>query len=64
MPKLNQPAAGWRDAVRRIEDLGFSSVSISDHFTQGWMMEPVVAMAVATQVTERLRVLSLVLGND
>ena len=33
MPRLDQPAGRWRDAVRRIEDLGFATVSISDHFT-------------------------------
>jgi probable F420-dependent oxidoreductase len=64
MPRLNQPAGRWRDAVRRIEDLGFASVSISDHFTRGWVMEPVVAMTAAAAATERLRVLSLVLAND
>jgi probable F420-dependent oxidoreductase len=64
MPKLNQPASAWRDSVRRIEDLGFSTVAISDHFTQGWVIEPTIAMTVAAEVTERLRVLSLVLGND
>ena len=64
MPRLDQPAGRWRDAVRRIEDLGYATVSISDHFTQGWMMEPVVAMTVAAEATERLRVLSLVLSND
>jgi probable F420-dependent oxidoreductase len=64
MPRLDQPPARWRDAVRRIEDLGFATVSISDHFTQGWVMEPVVAMTAAAEATERLRVLSLVLGND
>lgn len=64
MPKLNQPVAAWRDSVRRIEDLGFSTVAISDHFTQGWVIEPTIAMTVAAEVTERLRVLSLVFGND
>ena len=64
MPRLDQPAGRWRDAVRRIEDLGFATVSISDHFTRGWVMEPVVAMTAAAAATERLRVLSLVLGND
>jgi probable F420-dependent oxidoreductase len=64
MPRLDQPARSWRDAVRRIEDLGFATVSISDHFTQGWVMEPTVAMTAAAEATERLRVLSLVLGND
>jgi probable F420-dependent oxidoreductase len=64
MPRLDQPPARWRDAVRRIEDLGFAAVSISDHFTRGWVMEPIVAMTAAAEATERLRVLSLVLGND
>jgi probable F420-dependent oxidoreductase len=64
MPRLDQPAGRWRDAVRRIEELGYATVSISDHFTQGWVMEPVVAMTAAAEATGRLRVLSLVLGND
>jgi probable F420-dependent oxidoreductase len=64
MPRLDQAAARWRDEVRRIEDLGFSSISVSDHFTQGWVMEPIVAMTAAAEVTQRLRVLSLVFGND
>jgi probable F420-dependent oxidoreductase len=64
MPRLDKPARRWRDAVRRIEDLGYATVSISDHFTRGWVMEPVVAMTAAAEATDRLRVLSLVLGND
>jgi probable F420-dependent oxidoreductase len=64
MPRLDQPVGRWRDAVRRIEELGYATVSISDHFTQGWVMDPLVAMTVAAEVTERLRVLSLVLAND
>jgi probable F420-dependent oxidoreductase len=64
MPRLDQPAGAWRDAVRRIEESGFSTVSVSDHFTKGWVMEPTVAMMAAADVTRRLRILSLVLGND
>ncbi|MBV9328792.1 MAG: TIGR03621 family F420-dependent LLM class oxidoreductase [Chloroflexi bacterium] len=64
VPPLNQPVARWRDALQRIEDLGFSSVSISDHFTRGWVMEPTVAMLAAAEATRHLRVLSLVLAND
>jgi probable F420-dependent oxidoreductase len=64
MPKLDQSVDRWRDALRRIEDLGFSTVSVSDHFTQGWVMEPTIAMALAAEATSSLRVLSLVLGND
>ena len=53
----------WRDRVRRIEDLGFDTVAISDHLTGGWSMDPVVAMTVAAEATTRLRVASVVLAN-
>jgi probable F420-dependent oxidoreductase len=64
MPRLAGPASAWRAQLRRIEDLGFSTVTISDHLTRGWTMEPVVAMTAALAETTRLRVLSLVLAND
>jgi probable F420-dependent oxidoreductase len=64
MPRLDQPVARWRDAVRRIEDAGFSSVSVSEHLTRGWTMEPLAAMSAAADATTTLRVLSLVLSND
>jgi probable F420-dependent oxidoreductase len=54
----------WRDKLRRIEDLGFSSVSISDHLTGGWQMDPIVTMTVAAEATTRLRVLAMVFCND
>jgi probable F420-dependent oxidoreductase len=64
MPRLTQPVSAWRAELRRIEDLGYWSVAISDHFTRGWVMEPVVAMTAAAEATSTLRVLPLVLGND
>ncbi len=64
MPKLGPSVAAWRAELRRIEDLGFSAVAISDHFTRGWMLEPLVAMTAAAEATSTLRVQSLVLGND
>jgi probable F420-dependent oxidoreductase len=64
MPPLREPIATWRDRLRRIEDLGFSTVSISDHLTGGWQMDPIVAMTVAAEATSRLRVLSMVFCND
>ncbi|MGW0431094.1 TIGR03621 family F420-dependent LLM class oxidoreductase [Micromonospora sp. NPDC003197] len=63
-PALDRPVAQWRDEIRRIEDLGFSSVSVSDHLTGGWSMDPLVAMTVAAEATTRLRVLGLVFCND
>ncbi len=64
MPILDERLDTWRDRVRRIEDLGFSSVAISDHITGGWSMDPLVAMTVAAEATTRLRVVSMVLAND
>ncbi|MFB6394509.1 LLM class flavin-dependent oxidoreductase, partial [Polymorphospora sp. 2-325] len=64
MPGLNRPVSRWRDEIRRIEDLGFSSVSVSDHFTGGWAMDPLVAMTVAAEATTHLRVLGMVFCND
>jgi probable F420-dependent oxidoreductase len=64
VPRLTGSAAAWRADLRRIEDLGYSTVTISDHFTRGWVMEPVVAMTAAAEATSTLRVQSLVLGND
>ncbi|MFI6761397.1 TIGR03621 family F420-dependent LLM class oxidoreductase [Micromonospora sp. NPDC050417] len=64
MPPLNPSVPRWRDEIRRIEQLGFSSVSVSDHFTGGWAMDPLVAMTVAAEATTRLRVLGMVFCND
>jgi probable F420-dependent oxidoreductase len=64
MPRFEGSPRRWREAIRRIEALGFDAVSISDHLTGGWVMEPTAAMVAAMEATERLRVLSLVLAND
>jgi probable F420-dependent oxidoreductase len=52
----------WRSLVRRIEELGYSSVLLPDHFDD--QLAPMVALAVAAEATTRLRVGTLVLGND
>ena len=64
MPRLTEPISKWHDAVRRIEDLGFATVSVSEHLTHGWTMEPLTVMTAAAMATTKLRVLSLVLSND
>ena len=64
MPRLTQPIERWRGALRRIEDLGFSTVCVSEHLTHGWTMEPLTVMTAAADATTTLRVLSLVLSND
>ena len=63
MPPLAAPPV-WRDQIRRIEDLGFDSVAVSDHLTGGWSMDPLVAMTVAAEATTRLRVSAVVFSND
>src|SRR5207244_6990000 len=64
MPERAQSLSAWRDHIKKVEDLGFSTIHVSDHFTQGSTIEPVVAMCAAASVTDRLRVLCLVFGND
>jgi probable F420-dependent oxidoreductase len=64
MPRLVQPVSAWRAELRRIEELGYWSVAISDHFTRGWVMDPLVAMTAAAEATSTLRILPLVLSND
>lgn len=64
MPQFTVDAAEWRTNVRRIEDLGFHTVAVSDHFTQGWVMDPLVAMTAGAEATSTLRFMTLVLGND
>jgi len=64
MPAIAGDRAAWREKLRRIEDLGFSTAAIADHFTRGWQMEPLTTLAAAALVTSRLRLLTLVLGND
>ncbi len=56
------PADDWRDRVRRIEALGYSSIFWPDHFGTQW--EPVAALAAVAAATERIRVGSLVYDVD
>jgi probable F420-dependent oxidoreductase len=57
-----ESGAAWRSLVRKIENLGFSSVLIPDHFDD--QFAPMVALAAAAECTASLRVGTLVLGND
>ena len=62
-PRLTSVAA-WRDQLRQIEDAGFDTVVVADHFTEGWDVEPMVALTAAAMATSRLRLQTGVLGND
>jgi probable F420-dependent oxidoreductase len=57
-----QDGPSWRAKARMAEELGFSTVFVPDHLTTQW--GPLVAMTVAAEATETLRVGSLVLAND
>jgi probable F420-dependent oxidoreductase len=52
----------WLQKARRIEDLGFSTLFIPDHF--GDQYAPLVALAAAANATSALRLGTLVLDND
>ena len=54
----------WVDQIRRIEDMGFASVIMADHFTDGYDLEPMVALTAAAGATKTLRLQTGVLGND
>jgi probable F420-dependent oxidoreductase len=52
----------WREQARRLEDLGYSTLFIPDHFEDQY--GPLVALTTAAEATSTLRVGSLVLDND
>jgi probable F420-dependent oxidoreductase len=55
-------AAAWADLARRVEDLGYSTLTVPDHFAE--MFSPMPAIVSAAAATTRLRVGTLVLNND
>jgi len=57
-----ESGAAWRATARKIEDLGYSTLFIPDHFED--QFGPLVALTVAAEATSTLRVGSLVFGND
>ena len=48
-------AADWRDRARKMEDLGYSTLFMPDHFV-GTPLAPMVAIAMAAEATTTLRV--------
>jgi len=64
MPRLSKDARTWAADLRRIEDLGFHSVVVSEHYSHGWAMDALTAMNFALANTTRLRAMPLVLNND
>lgn len=64
MPRLTGDGQEWVDDLQRLENMGFDTVCISEHLTNGWQLSALAAMAYAAASTTRLRILSLVLQND
>jgi probable F420-dependent oxidoreductase len=62
--QLSTAASGqeWAAAAREVEDLGFSSLFLPDHF--GDQLAPVPAMMAAADATTDLKVGTLVFDND
>ncbi len=52
----------WRDLARKTEDLGYTTLYLPDHFGDQW--SPTVAMTIAAEVTQNLRVGALVYDVD
>ncbi len=62
--EIQEPFEGrtWADTAREVEDLGYSTLFVPDHFHQGW--GPVAAMTAAALATATLRVAPMVLACD
>ncbi|HMK62408.1 MAG TPA: LLM class flavin-dependent oxidoreductase, partial [Acidimicrobiales bacterium] len=57
-----ESARSWAEVAKKAEDLGFSALLMPDHF--GDQLAPLPALVAAAGATQRLRVGTLVLGND
>lgn len=55
-------AARWRDLARKVEDLGYYRLTVSDHLDD--QLSPVAALMAAADATSTLRVGALVFCND
>ena len=53
----------WVSTARRVEDLGFSTLTVADHLVDG-CISPFAALGVAAEATATLRIGTLVLNND
>ena len=53
----------WTALARRVETLGYDTLSVADHLVEG-LLPPFVALASAAAATDRIRLGTLVLNND
>src|SRR6476620_5403100 len=57
-----ESASAWRDKARKLEDLGYSTLFMPDHF--GEELAPLPAIAMAAAHTTTLKIGALVVDND
>lgn len=57
-----EPPDDWASFVRRVEELGYAALYVTDHL--GRQLSPIAAMAAAAAVTRTLRIGSYVFAND
>lgn len=55
-------APSWVEQARRIEELGYATLTMPDHFTE--QLAPIPALTAAAAATSTLRIGALVLDND
>ncbi|MCP4436608.1 MAG: TIGR03621 family F420-dependent LLM class oxidoreductase [Actinomycetia bacterium] len=62
--QMDGPLEGrsWVDSCREMEDLGYDTIMVPDHFDEG--LGPISAMAAAAAVTSTIKVAPLVLDCD
>ncbi len=62
--QVNKPPStiGWPELARKVEDLGYSTLTISDHFDDQYATTP--ALMAAADATTSLRVGALTYAND
>ncbi|MEM7127214.1 MAG: TIGR03621 family F420-dependent LLM class oxidoreductase [Chloroflexota bacterium] len=62
-----KPCSAWIEHVRQVENLGYSTLLLRDHFVPdffGDQYAPIAALATAAAVTTSLRIGTLVIDND
>src|ERR1700736_2904909 len=52
----------WAESARKVEDLGYCTLTMPDHF--GDQLAPVPALMAAADATSRLRIGTMVVCND
>jgi probable F420-dependent oxidoreductase len=62
--QVSHAASGkeWREKARKVEDLGYSTLFMPDHFGEQW--GPIVGLTIAAEATTTLNVGALVFDND